>query len=273
MGKDIPVAEEMNQSQARYPELFGRIDPAAVPRHVGIIMDGNGRWASRRAFPRIRGHREGVHSVDEVVACAREVGVRVLTLYAFSVENWRRPKMEIQALMSLLREYIVKKLPVMHQHGIRFKTIGRTEDLSPNTRKLLRRAEQETAGYGGLVLNLALSYGGRTEIVDAVRSLVRDAADGKLHPDHVDEALLSARMYTAGLPDPDLIIRTSGEHRTSNFLLWQAAYTELYFTPTFWPDFKRREFLEAILDFQGRERRFGLIGEQLKPTKRVDDAL
>ncbi len=273
MGKDIPVAEEMNQSAVRYPDLFHRINPATVPRHVGIIMDGNGRWASRRAFPRIRGHREGVHSVDEVVACAREVGVRVLTLYAFSVENWRRPKMEIQALMSLLREYIVKKLPVMHRHGIRFRTIGRTGDLPPSTRRLLRRAEEETAGYEGLILNLALSYGGRTEIVDAVRSLVQDAAEGKLRPEQIDEALLGARMYTVGLPDPDLIIRTSGEQRTSNFLLWQSAYTELYFTPTLWPDFKRREFLEAILNFQSRERRFGLIGEQIRPSERVDDAL
>ncbi len=267
MEKDIPVAEEINQSEALYPDLFRRIDPAAVPAHVGVIMDGNGRWANRRAFPRIRGHREGVHSVDEVVASAREVGVRVLTLYAFSMENWRRPKMEIQALMSLLREYIVKKLPVMHQHGIRFRTIGRAGDLPLNTRKLLRKAEQETAAYDGLVLNLALSYGGRTEIVDAVRSLVQDAADGKIGPEQVDEALLSARMYTADVPDPDLIIRTSGEHRTSNFLLWQSAYTELYFTPTFWPDFKRREFLEAIVDFQGRERRFGLTGKQLKPSR------
>jgi len=243
------------------------VDPGGVPGHVAIIMDGNGRWAKRRGIPRVEGHREGVRSVDEVVACAREIGVRVLTLYAFSVENWQRPRSEIQALMFLLRQFIQKKIDVMKRNGIRFRAIGRIRDLPPDVLPLLHRAEEETAENRGMQLLLALSYGGRAEIVDAVRSLCAEAAHGRLRPEDVDEALLASRLYTAGIPDPDLIIRTSGERRTSNFLLWQSAYTELYFTPTLWPDFKRPEFLDAIRDYQRRERRFGMTGEQVRTVK------
>ena len=241
--------------------------PEGVPRHVAIIMDGNGRWAKRRGIPRVEGHREGVRSVDEVVACAREIGVEVLTLYAFSVENWRRPRSEVQALMFLLRQFIQKKIDVMKENGIRFRAVGRLGDLPPDVRPWLRRAEEETAENRGMQLLLALSYGGRAEIVDAVRSLCADAAAGRIRPEEVDEALVASRLYTAGVPDPDLIIRTSGEQRTSNFLLWQSAYTELYFTPTLWPDFKRAEFLDAVRDYQRRERRFGRTGEQVRTVK------
>jgi undecaprenyl diphosphate synthase len=264
MSKKIPSSEEQNQTEALYPDLFHQIDPATVPRHVAIIMDGNGRWASARAFPRIMGHKEGVRSVDEVVACAREVGVRVLTLYAFSVENWQRPRTEVRALMGILKEYIKRKVQVMQRNEIRFRAIGRTSDLPPDVQDLLRWAETETQSNQRMTLNLALSYGGRAEIVDAVRSLMKDFAEHKIRVDEIDEALLSARMYTTGNPDPDMIIRTSGELRISNFLTWQSVYTELYFTPILWPDFKRKEFLEAILNYQKRERRFGLTGEQVK---------
>jgi len=210
--------------------------------------------------------------VDEVVACAREVGVSVLTLYAFSMENWRRPQLEIRALMGLLKAYIVKKLPEMQRNQIRFRAVGRISDLPEEVQGCLRRAEEETVRNQGLTMNLALSYGGRTEIVDAVRALSRDLLDGKIRPSQIDETRLSERMYTAGLPDPDLMIRTSGEQRISNFLTWQSVYTELYFTTTLWPDFKRKEFLEALLDFQKRERRFGLTGDQRKTAKGKEDA-
>lgn len=208
-----------------------------------------------------------MRSVDEVVACAREVGVRVLTLYAFSVENWKRPKLEIRALMGLLKEYIKTKLAVMQRNNIRFNPIGRIHDLPEDVRNFLKRAAEETEGNSGLTLNLALSYGGRAEIVDAVRSILSDLAENRIEAADVDEAMISAHMYTRKLPDPDMIIRTSGEHRISNFLTWQSVYSEFYFTPVLWPDFKRKEFLEAVIDFQKRERRFGLTGQQLRTHK------
>lgn len=253
-------------------DLYRRIDLSRVPAHIAIIMDGNGRWATARAIPRIAGHREGVHSVDEVVTCAREIGVKILTLYAFSMENWQRPRGEIQALMFLLKEYIQRKLKTMKKNHIRFQCMGRIRDLPEDVQPLLRRAEEETRENDGLLLNLALSYGGRAELVDAVRSMLHDFSENKIRIDQVDESLISSYLYTAGLPDPDMMIRTSGEKRVSNFLTWQSVYTELYFTPTLWPDFKRKELLEAVLNYQRRERRFGLTGEQVRTVKGRKDA-
>ncbi len=265
MSKELTTIDSRDRTE--FADLYQQIDSASIPHHVAIIMDGNGRWAKGRAIPRIQGHREGVRSVDEVVSCAREIGVKMLTLYAFSKENWHRPKAEINALMFLLKEFILKKITVMQENNIRFRAIGRIQDLAPDVQKLLRRGIDETVENDGLSLNLALSYGGRTEIVDAVRSIIRDFSENKIQIDQVDEALISSRMYTVGMPDPDIIIRTSGEQRTSNFLTWQSVYSEYYFTPVLWPDFKRREFLEAIVDFQKRERRFGLTGEQVRTVK------
>ncbi|MDX1763171.1 MAG: isoprenyl transferase [bacterium] len=265
MNKQTPPTKERNETGKAYSQLLAEIDLSRLPRHVAIIMDGNGRWANVRRFPRIQGHREGVRSVDDVVACARELGIPVLTLYAFSVENWNRPQVEIRALMALLKEYIKAKIAVMQENNIRFNTIGRIDDLPGEIQKLVRDTMEATKGNGGLVLNLALSYGGRAEIVDAVRAIVKESAAKGTGPEVVDEALISAHMYSPGLPDPDMIIRTSGEHRISNFLTWQSVYSEFYFTPLLWPDFKRKEFLEAIIDFQKRERRFGLTGEQVRP--------
>jgi undecaprenyl diphosphate synthase len=269
MRKVIPALPMQNSTE--YDDLLKKVDLSAVPRHVAIIMDGNGRWAEARAYSRIRGHREGVHSVDEVVTCASEIGVKVLTLYAFSVENWQRPRSEVRALMFLLKEFIQKKISVMKKNNIRFKAIGRIQDLSDDVQALLRHAAEETRKNDGLVLNLALSYGGRTEIVDAVRAILRDYSEHAISFDQVDEALITSHLYTVGLPDPDMVIRTSGEKRISNFLTWQSVYAELYFTPTLWPDFKRKEFLKAVIDYQGRERRFGLTGEQVRNVREKDD--
>ncbi|MDX1765220.1 MAG: isoprenyl transferase [bacterium] len=267
MNKQTPTTEEKNETGKGYAELFARIDRSALPRHVAIIMDGNGRWANARRIPRIQGHREGVRSVDDVVACARELGIPVLTLYAFSMENWKRPQAEIRALMALLKEYIKAKVSVMQENNIRFNTIGRIHDLPREIQKLVKETMAATSGNSGLVLNLALSYGGRAEIVDAVQAIVKGFAEKRIMPGDVDEALVTAHMYSPHLPDPDIIIRTSGEHRISNFLTWQSVYSEFYFTPLLWPDFKRKEFLEAVIDFQKRERRFGLTGEQIRPHK------
>ncbi|OIP62210.1 MAG: isoprenyl transferase [Nitrospirae bacterium CG_4_9_14_3_um_filter_53_35] len=270
MNREVSTIGE--KSRAEDFDLLQQIDLSAVPKHVAIIMDGNGRWARARSVPRIEGHRAGVKAVDEVVTCAREIGIKVLTLYAFSMENWQRPKEEIRALMYLLKEYILRKISVMKANHIRFMTIGRIQELPKDVQPLLKRAEEETRENHGLILNLALSYGGRAEIVDAIRSILQDFSENRIRIDQVDEALVASRLYTAGLPDPDIMIRTSGEQRISNFLSWQSVYTELYFTPIWWPDFRRRAFLEAMIDFQRRERRFGLTGEQVKTIKGKEDA-
>ena len=243
-------------------ELRESLDPAALPQHVAVIMDGNGRWARRRGKPRIFGHRRGVDRVRSSVELCRKLGVRVLTLYAFSDENWGRPKEEVSFLMDMLGRFLKAEIATMKANGIRFRTIGRTERLPRSAQLWIERAVAETAGNEGMVLNLALSYGGSGEILQAVRRL---AASGGI-PDDLQEAHLVAHLDTAGLPDPDLIIRTSGEQRISNFLLWQAAYAELYFTEVLWPDFDERELLTAFLDFQKRNRRFGLTGEQVQHT-------
>ena len=246
---DALTADEPDSLLAR------SIDPARLPAHIAIIMDGNGRWARRRGLPRVAGHKAGIQPVRVTVETCARLGLRALTLYAFSVENWKRPRAEVSTLWRLLRIYLRAELPVMHRHDIRFTTIGRLDGLPAFVRDELQSVIEATSANRGMQLNLAINYGGRAELVDAVKSLVEDARKGAA----IDEAAISARLYTAGMPDPDLLIRTSGEMRVSNFLLWQIAYAELYVTEMLWPDFTRAELLRAILDYQKRDRRFGGI--------------
>ncbi len=226
-----------------------------LPRHVAIIMDGNGRWAGQRHLPRVEGHRAGIDAVRDVVETSARLGLEVLTLYAFSVENWKRPAAEVRTLMMLLKRYLRSELSTLLRNNIRFKVIGRSEALAPDVLEELSDAERKTSANTGMLFNIALNYGGRTEIVDAVR---RALAAG-LEPQDVDEERFSGLLYTAGQPDPDLLIRTSGEMRVSNFLLWQIAYAEIWVTDTLWPDFRCRHLLEAVLAYQKRDRRYGGI--------------
>ena len=230
-----------------------------MPAHVAIIMDGNGRWAQKRLLSRITGHEKGAEAVRMVVRTCREVGIPFLTLYAFSTENWKRPRTEVQALMRLLRRFLEAELPEMLQNNIRLHVIGRTERLPMNVQQLLTRAVRETQANSALHLNLALSYGGRDEITRAARALSAEVQAGNLRLEDITEEALSARLDTRGTPDPDLLIRTGGDMRISNFLLWQLAYTEIFVTSTLWPDFGREQFLEILNEFQGRERRFGRV--------------
>jgi undecaprenyl diphosphate synthase len=231
----------------------------AIPRHVAIIMDGNGRWARERMLPRPLGHRSGMKSVREVVEGALEAGVEVLSLFAFSQENWQRPPTEISALMSLLEEYIQREADELETQGVRVRVLGDIERLQPAARAAVDRVVGQTAHNTRLTLNLFISYGSRAELVRVARLVAEDVAAGRLTPDQVDEQAFVARLYTADCPDPDLLIRTSGEQRISNFLLWQLAYTELFISPVLWPDFGRTNLFEAILDFQNRDRRFGRV--------------
>ena len=240
-----------------------QIDKEKLPRHIAIIMDGNGRWAKKKSLSRISGHIKGVDAVREIVTACREIGIKVLTLYAFSIENWRRPEEEVMALMELLKEYLLKEAEEMVQNNIRLYAIGRIEDLSPDVRNTLQEAIKKTERCDGMILNLALSYGGRSEILHAVQGMLSDLQKGKIKPEEITLQRFPQYLWTRGIPDPDLLIRTSGEFRISNFLLWQIAYTELYVTDTLWPDFDREELLKAIADYQSRERRFGLTSEQL----------
>ena len=224
-----------------------------IPRHVAIIMDGNGRWAKARGVPRLMGHRAGRESVREAVKGCSTLGVRVLTLYTFSIENWQRPAREVAALMTILRQTLRAERKELKQNNVRLGVIGRPSDLPKPVREEIADTQAYLESCTGMQLNLALSYSGRAELVDAVRRLVADA----IEPDHVNNELLASYLYTAGLPDPDLLIRTSGEMRLSNFMLWQLAYTELWITETLWPDFRRRHLFQAVAEFQGRERRFG----------------
>ncbi len=239
------------------------IDKENLPRHIAIIMDGNGRWAKKKSLNRISGHIKGVDTVREVVTACRELGIKVLTLYAFSMENWRRPQDEVAALMGLLKEYLLKEREEMIQNNIRLCAIGRVEDLPLDVLDALRETMKKTEHCNGMILNLALSYGGRSEILHAVQGIISDFKKGEINPDQINQQRFSQYLWTWGIPDPDLLIRTSGEFRISNFLLWQIAYTELYVTETLWPDFDRKELLKAIADYQSRERRFGLTSEQL----------
>jgi undecaprenyl diphosphate synthase len=231
----------------------------AVPRHVAIIMDGNGRWARERRMPRPFGHRSGMRSVREVVEGAVEVGLEVLSLFAFSQENWQRPPTEITALMSLLKEYVAREADELHQRGVRVRVLGALDRLTTDASAAVERVVRQTANNDRLTLNLFISYGARAELVRAARLLAEDAAAGRLDTTAIDETAFTSRLYTAGCPDPDLLIRTSGEQRISNFLLWQLAYSELYMSPVLWPDFTRGDLYEAIRDFQLRERRFGRV--------------
>ena len=242
---------------------------AGLPRHVAIIMDGNGRWATQRGLSRVQGHRRGKESVREIVETAREIGIEVLTLYAFSTENWERPEREVGALMNLLRRYVRSELGKMMRHGIRLRAIGNLRRLPKDVLADLRSAEHTTRANTGMTVQLAVSYGAREEIVQAVRRIARGVRDGELAPEDIDEDTVSDALMTAGLPDPDLLIRTSGEMRISNFLLWQIAYSEIYVTDKLWPEFRRAEFLAALEDYKRRERRFGKTTEQLAEPRQA----
>ncbi|MGM0427077.1 MAG: isoprenyl transferase [Thermodesulfobacteriota bacterium] len=236
------------------------MDPDKIPQHVAVIMDGNGRWAKQKGLRRVLGHEKGADAVRDVVTTSREIGVRWLTLYAFSEENWKRPEHEIQALMRLLHRFLKKELDEMQKNGIRLNTIGRTEKLPAATRQILLDTMEKTQANHHMVLTLALSYGGRQEITDAVQEIARRVSRHELDSSDISETLISNTLYTREMPDPDLLIRTSGEYRISNFLLWQLSYTELYITSTLWPDFSKEEYLRAISEYQQRDRRFGTAG-------------
>jgi undecaprenyl diphosphate synthase len=248
---------EVVERGTRDEALLAQIDWTRLPRHVAIIMDGNGRWAALRGQQRVAGHRAGVEAVRAAVDTAARLGVKALTLYAFSTENWKRPRLEVDALMRMLKRYIRLELDEVHKQNIRFQSIGRTEALHDSVRMSIERAATRTASNTGMVLSVALNYGGRAEIVDAVREAVRHLAASGRPAEEINEEEIGRHLYTRELPELDLLVRTSGELRISNFLLWQAAYAEIYVTETLWPDFRRAHLLEAVLDYQRRDRRFG----------------
>ncbi len=238
-----------------------------IPVHIAVIMDGNGRWATERSLPRVAGHNEGVGSVRDIVEACGQLGVGHLTLYAFSTENWNRPREEVSTLMRLLLNSLQNETDKLHQNNVRLTAIGDIEKLPVKVQDKLAQAISITKNNTGLTLNLALSYSSRWEIAQAVRSIVRKAQKGEIELDDIDESLLTDHLTTKGMPEPDLLIRTSGEYRLSNFMLWQLAYAELYISPKFWPEFRRKDLYEAIKDFQKRERRFGLVSEQVRRRK------
>lgn len=244
-----------------------QIDIEKLPAHIAIIMDGNGRWAKERGLSRLVGHQNGVESVRKVTEAATEIGIKYLTLYTFSTENWNRPQAEVDALMELLVENIVKETPTFHKNNVRLEAIGDLERMPANVLARLRACIAETSVNTGLTLVLALSYSSRWELTDAMRKIAKKVAAGEISVDEITEQTVAQHLTTAAIPDPDLLIRTSGEVRISNFLLWQIAYSELYFTPTHWPDFREEEFYKAIVDYQHRERRFGKTSEQLANDK------
>jgi undecaprenyl diphosphate synthase len=245
------------QGESDEESLWRRLDLARIPRHVAIIMDGNGRWAVGRGMPRAYGHRAGVESLRDIVQISSDIGVGVLTVYAFSTENWKRPREEIDVLMDLLVEYLNKEIDELKEKNVRVKAIGKTDELPEKTRNAVAVAHKKTENCNGLKLNIALNYGGRAEIVDAVREIAIMVERKLIDPQNIDQELIASHLYTSGQPDPDLLIRPSGDYRISNFLLWQLAYTEFWHTDVMWPDFRKTHFLEAILDFQNRKRRFG----------------
>lgn len=256
--------------------LAKTVDPERLPVHVAVIMDGNGRWARKRNLPRVAGHKAGIEPVRTVVETCARLGVEYLTLYAFSVENWKRPRTEVETLWRLLRYYLKVEIPRLARNNIRLNVIGRIESLPVAAQVDLENAIQETAGNTGLTVNLAINYGGRAELVDAMnRAVARARQQGRLGEVQFDEDIISANLYTGGQPDPDLLIRTSGEMRISNFLLWQIAYAELYVTETFWPDFKRADLLRAVIEYQKRDRRFGGLtsGRKHKPEEALAEPL
>ncbi|MEO8591065.1 MAG: isoprenyl transferase [Flavobacteriales bacterium] len=246
-------------------DLRSHIDAERVPAHVAIIMDGNGRWAKQHGEHRIVGHANGVRSVREALTAATDIGVKYLTLYAFSTENWNRPQAEVDALMDLLVKTVVNELNELHENEVRLNAIGDLDSLPAECRKTLKEGIARTAGNTRITLTLALSYSARWELTNMARALATAAKAGDLDPTTIDEQLVADHLSTRGIPDPELLIRTSGEQRISNFLLWQIAYAELWFTPVLWPDFRKEHLFQAVLDFQNRERRFGLISEQVTP--------
>jgi undecaprenyl diphosphate synthase len=247
-------------------ELIEQLPPERMPHHVAIIMDGNGRWAQQRGLPRVEGHRTGIRAVRETVEAAARLELGALTLFAFSTENWKRPRWEVRTLMALLKEYLSKELHVLVENNIRFRPIGRLTELEDEIQRGLERAVRETAGNTGLLFQIALNYSGRAELVDMVKAAATEAGAGRLDPAAVDEAWVASHLSTASVPDPDLLIRTSGELRISNFLLWQLAYTEIHITPVLWPDFATRDLVLAVADFARRERRFGGVPEEEERT-------
>ncbi len=252
----VPETERLDfEAQLKQDILLGE----DVPRHIAVIMDGNGRWARSRNRPRVFGHLSGRHAVRETVMGCRELGVQVLTLYTFSVENWQRPPAEVSSLMRILQQTLREQRDEMRENGIRLQVVGRMEDLPRAVQNTLAETMDFLGGGRDMLLNLALSYGGRTELTEAARAIAREVRAGTMDPEQVDEAAIAARLYTAGMPDPDLLIRTSGEVRISNFLLWQVAYSEIWVTPVLWPDFRKEHLFRAVLDYQHRERRFGRV--------------
>ncbi|MGQ9557341.1 MAG: isoprenyl transferase [Desulfurispora sp.] len=242
-------------------ELLARIDMTGLPRHIAIIMDGNGRWARARGMPRTYGHRHGMDSLREAVRTSAELGIQVLTVYAFSTENWKRPQQEVDMLMSLLVEYIHKEIDELYANNVVVRAIGDISRLPASAQKALSYAFERSRANTGMVLNIALNYGGRSELVRAMRRIAEEVHRGRVQPGEIDECLVENNLFTAGQPDPDLLIRPAGDYRVSNFLLWQMAYSEFWFCPDFWPDFRRRHLLQAIYDYQRRDRRFGGLKE------------
>ena len=246
--------------------LWNSIDSTRLPRHIAVVMDGNGRWAKRRMMPRVFGHRAGVATVDRIVTLASEIKLPALTLYSFSTENWKRPPKEVTALMEILREFLMKEMMRMVKNNIRFNTVGRISELPPAVIDCITMVKESTKNNTGTVLTLALSYGGRAELEDAIKAIAREVKSGALDPEEIGQETIDRHLDTAGLPEVDLLIRTSGEQRISNFLLWQIAYAELWFTDVLWPDFQGTDFLRAVQDYQKRERRFGLSGDTVSPA-------
>jgi undecaprenyl diphosphate synthase len=262
--KATELLSDLNPAEAG---LLAKLDLQSLPQHVAVIMDGNGRWAQKRHLPRIAGHRAGVKAAREIIESSARLKLPCLTLYAFSLENWRRPQAEVDFLMRLLREYLSRELPVIHKNNIKLQVIGRSSQLPDAVRRDIEDGMKLTSGNTGMKLVVALNYGARAEIVDAFNSLLKNVrANPAAAAAEIDEQQISDALYTAGLPDPDLLIRTSGEMRVSNFLLWQIAYAEMYVTETLWPDFSRERFLEALLDYQKRERRYGGLGAKPSGT-------
>jgi undecaprenyl diphosphate synthase len=263
----VPISAALGPLSPEEANAFEKLDLSRLPRHVAVIMDGNGRWAQRRHLPRMAGHRSGTKSARVTIETCARLKIEALTLYAFSVENWRRPKTETDFLMQLLREYLRKEMPLIQRNDIRMRFLGRTDELPEGVQADIRDAIERTSRNRGMVLCIALNYGGRAEIVDAMNAILAEQ-NGHGRRERITEEILSRHMYTEGLPDPDLLIRTSGEMRVSNFLLWQIAYAELYLTETLWPDFNRTRLFEALVEYQKRERRYGGIEGQ-HPEKSV----
>jgi len=269
----VKASELLKPANAEEADLLGKLDLKRLPQHLAVIMDGNGRWAERRHLPRVAGHRAGVKAAREIIESCARLKLPYLTLHAFSLENWRRPQAEVDFLMRLLREYLKRELPAIHKNNIRLLIIGRAEQLPEGVRKDIEHGMQMTARNTGMKLVVALNYGGRAELVDAFNAMLEHIRSNGLSAFQADEQTISEHLYTAGLPDPDLLIRTSGEMRVSNFLLWQIAYAEIYVTETLWPDFSRARLLDALVDFQKRERRYGGLnssesGDSAKVAKR-----